>query len=412
MKGLREVKLDKEFSFELMNGNCIEKLRELPENSIDTCITDPPYHLTGKSNRKGFMGKEWDGGDISFRKETWEEVYRVLKPGGMCVVFGGERTFHRIAVAIEDAGFEIRNILAYMYGSGFPKSLNIGIAVDKLQGNERVVIDDVPDHVAARTQGNSEWEGYFSGLKPAYEPIIVGMKPLDGTFAENALKWGVAGYNLDRSRIPHNEPEKKTFRQKLDGDVFNADNCGFKCEGAGVSTPNQKGRYPATVIHDGSDEVISRLPTSKSSANVRRNTRGWGDGVVFHKSPNPVWGAGYEDEGSVARFFYCAKASKKERHIGLDGTGLENGHPTLKPLKLMSYLARITRTPRGGTVLDPFMGSGTTGMACAIEQRSFIGIELEPEYFELAKTRIEYAFENTEALKEYGYEDNNKNENG
>ena len=237
MKGLREVKLDKEFSFELMNGDCIEKLRELPENSVDTCITDPPYHLTGKSNRKGFMGKEWDGGDISFRKETWEEVYRVLKPGGMCVVFGGERTFHRIAVAIEDAGFEIRNILAYMYGSGFPKSLNIGIAVDKLQGNERVVIDDVPDRVAARTQGNSEWEGYFSGLKPAYEPIIVGMKPLDGTFAENALKWGVAGYNLDRSRIPHNEPEKKTFRQKLDGDVFNADNRGFKCEGLG--SPHQ-----------------------------------------------------------------------------------------------------------------------------------------------------------------------------
>lgn len=399
--------IDELETYLLENKDCLQALKKLPENSIATCITDPPYHLTSGSGKRGFMNKEWDGGGTSFQKETWQEVYRVLKPGAMCVVFGGERTFHRIAVAIEDAGFEIKNILAYVYGSGHPRGLNIGKAVDKILGNERDIVDgelnpeyyNSPDTVKPRTVGFTEWEGYYSALKPAYEPIIVAMKPLDGTYAENALKWGVAGYNVDRSRIAHNEEQKQTVRQPLNGAVFNAKTAGYKKAGVGYATPDPKGRFPATFIHDGSDDVLDLLPDSKSTFNIRKNNKAWGTQHTYGKSKTSVISGGYDDEGSVARFFYCAKASKKERMLGLDGTGIENTHPTLKPLELMRYLARITRTPNGGIVLDPFMGSGTTGIACAIEGRKFIGIELEKEYFEIAKARVRYAYDSEEFIK-------------
>ena len=357
---------------DLINGDCIEEMQRLIDEGVqvDSVVTDPPYHLTSIVKRygkpdsapakdrdglyqrqaRGFMGKEWDGGDIAFRKETWELAYELLKPGGHLLAFSASRNYHRMAVAIEDAGFEIRDQLMWLYGSGFPKSHNIGKAVDKMQGNEKpstykpndknaVYGKNYGGGVTDRTPADNEWNGWGTALKPAHEPIVMARKPIsEKSIADNVSKHGTGGINIDECRV----------------------------EGE---------RYPANVMHDGLKED---------------------------------W----------ARFFYCPKTSGSERNQGLDdfetkmmgmsngaqskgegydkgqGIGLnkvierKNTHPTVKPVELMKYLCRLV-TPKGGIVLDPFMGSGSTGMAAKDEGFDFIGIEREKEYFEICKSRIE-----------------------
>jgi site-specific DNA-methyltransferase (adenine-specific) len=404
----------------LLNGDCLEELKKLPDNSIDSMVTDPPYGLK-------FMGKKWDY-DVP-RVEVWAEALRVLKPGGHALVACGTRTQHRMAVNLEDAGFEIRDLIAWLYGSGFPKNLSVGKAVDKLQGNERDVVGekrtpdgkkwserrpkgDITGYQGNReqqkestqnleTKGNSEWEGWGTALKPAMELWTLCRKPLEQkTIAENVLKWGTGGICIDGCRVGYSSGTKKA----------NTNNCreslgryGNGLNGGVVEELN-KGRFPSNLIHDGSDEVVSGFPETKSG------------GSTYNKGTNNNWlGSNkikyvstVKDSGSASRFFYCAKASCAERNQGLGGfeekKGIrtnapreneevknllnKNHHPTVKPLKLMQYLIKLT-TPPKGTCLDPYMGSGTTGMACKSQGLDFIGIELDQEYFKIAKARIE-----------------------
>lgn len=404
----------------LIHGDCLEKLKELPDNSIDSIVTDPPYHLTsivkrfGKPNSapaqygtdgafsrasKGFMGKEWDGGDIAQRPDVWIECLRVLKPGGHMIAFSGSRTYHRMAVAIEDAGFDIRDQIMWIYGSGFPKSHNIGKAVDKLLGNEREVIGEVKDGFNnwaqftdrdwkpennVYTKGQSEWEGWGTALKPAHEPIVVARKPLsEKSVAENVLKWGTGGLNIDDSRIEYKDDKpigRDCLRDKTTMTGWGSGGLGDRTEDW---EPNNTGRWPANIILD-------------------------------------------EGEEPWRKFFYCPKTSKKDRDEGLDnfeeytsgknGRGLDrmcsvcgtkmvnqkdcvcenpnwidipkkNHHPTVKPISLMEYLIKLV-TPKGGTVCDPFMGSGSTGKAAIRGGFDFVGIEKEEEYIKIAEARI------------------------
>ena len=421
-------------------GDCLEVLATLPENSIDTCITDPPYEL-------GFMGKKWDSSGIAFQPETWQAVFRVLKPGAILLAFGGTRTYHRMVCAIEDAGFEIRDMVEWVYGSGFPKSYDIGKGIDKQAGAEREVVgeyispentsggkgrkfchggqplDGLPKITAPSTPEAQLWDGWGTALKPAHEPIVVAMKPVDGNFVNNALTWGVAGLWIDGGRV-------ETSDNLNGGGYSDGVGKGMWTENAGGGgfdrLPGEfvqpTGRFPANFIHDGSDEVKELFPQSNAGnkgytpANTEKSNAdtkiyGFANYPDMHKS-----GAHHGDSGSAARFFYCAKASRKERNAGLEGMPerewrgqmpkndpdfirsdgavrtknlpRQNFHPTVKPLALMRYLVRLTKTPTGGVVLDPFMGSGTTGIACELEGRDFIGIEREPEYVEIAENRI------------------------
>jgi len=409
-------------------GDCIEVMRGMDENSVDSIVTDPPYGL-------GFMGKKWDVGVPA--KKVFEECLRVLKPGGYLLAFGGTRTYHRLACAVEDAGFEIRDMIEWMYGSGFPKSMNVGKAVDKLQGNKREVVGEKKlwGHNAGSgaasfsknkyegqtgvsrtedlTKGNSEWEGYGTALKPSHEPIVMARKPIsEKTIAKNVLKWGTGGLNIDGCRIKHNEPEKLTNRTpRIDDNIFSDKSCGFKKESNHIASASQSGRWPANLIHDGSDEVLEVFPTAKSG-------KGNGNATVNVPHENGITPlrrgslVSRDDSGSAARFFYCAKTSKKDRNGGCDtippkkiddsrkegnpggdnprNRGVnpsQNNHPTVKPTELMRYLCRLV-TPPKGIVLDPFAGSGSTGKACILEGFNFILIEKEPEYCEIAKARI------------------------
>ena len=359
---------------DLRQGDCLELMKDIPDKSIDLVLTDPPYGLS-------FMGKKWDYDVPS--TEIWQEALRVLKPGGYLLAFAGTRTQHRMAVRIEDAGFEIRDMIAWIYGSGFPKSLNIGKAVDKIQGNEREVISEQQrkgrsagilgketDIVHIHDKGTSQWEGWGTALKPALEPITVARKPLDGTVANNVLKWGVGGINIDGCRVGTEIiPAQKSGKTSRAYQSEETTTAGGMCN-------ESIGRFPANLIHDGSDEVVNLMPNDN------------------------------------ARFFYCAKASKSERNRGCeeldekitkvtnmyemertDGTvrqlaKKQNNHPTVKPIALMEYLVKLV-SPENSIVLDPFMGSGTTGVACKNLNRNFIGMELDPDYFEIAKNRIE-----------------------
>ena len=608
---------------ELLLGNCLDRLKDLEDNSIDAIVTDPPYGLS-------FMGKKWDYDVPSV--DIWKECLRVLKPGGYLLSFAGTRTQHRMAVNIEDAGFEIRDMIAWVYGSGFPKSLNIGKAVDKLQGNEREVVGI--DKNAERfkeykeqdgcerttfndkiTKGTSQWEGWGTATKPAVEPVSVCTKPLpvslifcilgidltnkitnlcqkqnvnvsdvettlksiqallekagvntvhenartlswenienvaiaatsftlqeptlkeptgesrevsahksarqsgknnlqensiptgkveglrekmgtllsilatrnidsntillwksiledtlkkantfttemaleviitwktynyllsantpsftgpskevkpslspiimsrkplgEKTVAENCLKWGVGGINIDGCRVEHDEPVKTTTRDTKMwlGSMTNTDT---------MASANPTGRFPANLIHDGSDEVVGLFPqTGKGNGRSAYNYAGKEydnkDTSMFN-GDKPQAPSNFNDSGSASRFFYCAKASKRERNIGCEGLGEKqtwasqekresnsfdvfesdgrpktlnsNNHPTVKPLALMEYLVKLV-SREGQVVLDPFMGSGTTGMACKKLDREFVGIEMMPEYMEIAKARIE-----------------------
>ena len=405
---------------ELLLGNCLDRLKDFEDNSVDAIVTDPPYGLS-------FMGKKWDYDVPSV--DIWKECLRVLKPGGYLLSFAGTRTQHRMAVNIEDAGFEIRDMIAWVYGSGFPKSLNIGKAIDKMLGNERELISvggkcgvfahagdgreqDINNYQAVTTKGNSEWEGWGTALKPALEPITVARKPLgEKTVAENCLKWGVGGINIDGCRVG-TEGITTNGKGKQDG------NTPIVPQSPDFVGETHIGRFPANLIHDGSDEVVGLFPQTKSGSRKAQPQKegSWNAVGIKFKETFACEGS----EGSASRFFYCAKASKRERNIGCEGLekkvgvgnfmaeakwindprspngGYEaapskpqsNSHPTVKPIALMEYLVKLV-SREGQVVLDPFMGSGTTGMACKKLNREFIGMEMMPEYMEIAKARIE-----------------------
>jgi site-specific DNA-methyltransferase (adenine-specific) len=415
-------------SYEIHHGDNREVLKNLADNSIDSVVTDPPYELA-------FMGKSWDATGVAYSVELWQEVMRVLKPGGHLLAFSGSRTYHRMAVAIEDAGFEIRDQIMWIYGSGFPKSHDISKGIDKQAGAEREVVKTgfaygisvgqeaqgyrPADYVSkqlsneAITTEAKQWQGWGTALKPAHEPIVVARKPLIGTVAANVLTYGTGGLNIDGSRVgneivsTHHAP-KGTFAG------------GEPNRGSDTSTyQNHTGRWPANVIHDGSDEVVALFPDSKGGAFPAK--RGQAINTSFASGQETEGGfRAMGDSGSAARFFYCAKASKRDRNEGLDGlpsqrrAGLQgadndkdnldpvserwrtqpsaNHHPTVKPTDLMRYLCRLV-TPPGGIVLDPFMGSGSTGKAAMYEGFEFVGIELTDEYLPIAKARIEFAIE-------------------
>lgn len=345
-------------SAEVLQDDCRDVLDLFPDDYFDSCVTDPPYGLTsarpgGRSEAtrgavmKGFMGLAWDGDVPSV--DVWREVLRVLKPGAYALVFGGARTYHRVAVNIEDAGFEIRDQIQWLYGSGFPKSKNIG-------------------------------GGRGTALKPAHEPIVLARKPLVGSVAANSAEFGTGTLNIDACRT-------------------------------------EEGRWPANVIHDGSEEVISAFPDAPgqladaSTSSSSRKTQNVYGAMARGSKAGPARG----DTGSAARFFYCAKANRADREDGCESLPLREGgirsetsgqhitrrdggdpglvhnnHPTVKPTQLMRYLCRLV-TPTGGTVLDPFCGSGSTGRGALLEGFNFTGIEREADYVAIAKARIEAA---------------------
>ena len=401
------------------HGDCLEVMDKMEKCSVDSIVTDPPYHLTsivkrfGKEDAapakhgtdgvfvrssKGFMGKEWDGGDIAFQVETWRKCYELLKPGGHMIAFSGSRTYHRMAVAIEDAGFEIRDQCIWLYGSGFPKSHNIG-------------------------------NGWGTALKPAHEPMVLARKPLsEKSVADNVDKFGTGAINIDACRIEGEVKHPDTMPDFRDQGEQSKAAIGVDKLSFGQTSnakrkelsdsdllDNQRGRWPSNVMHDGSEQIQEIFPeTSSTEVSRQRTHKGiWSD----NKDEDGDYMPAYGDQGNASRYFYCAKTSKDERNSGLHGfdtkmmgmsggaqsvgegydkgqdIGLnkviarKNTHPTVKPVELMRYLVRLV-TPKGGVVLDPFMGSGSTGMGAREEDFSFIGIEKEEEYYEIAKARI------------------------
>ena len=377
----------------LYHGDCIAVMRELPDASVDAVVTDPPYEL-------GFMGKGWDASGIAYHPEVWTNALRVLKPGGHLLASGGTRTWHRLAVAIEDAGFEVRDSIAWMYGSGFPKSLDVSKAIDKAAGAERPremkfgaiapgannygggatggawVMAQTND---AQTPAAQQWQGWGTALKPAFEPVVVARKPLIGTVAQNVERYGTGALNIDACRIGTEvrtfggvEPERNTS-QSIGA---------FAGDRAEVTVT---GRWPANVILDESQaaELDKQSGVTKDSGigfkNAERSTydaAGRSGPLVTQEF------AGYGGEGGASRFFYTAKADSSERPR-VDGVA----HPTVKPLDLMRYLVRLV-TPPGGIVLEPFAGSGTTLEACIVEGFACIGIEREADYIPLIMARI------------------------
>jgi site-specific DNA-methyltransferase (adenine-specific) len=452
-------------NIQLLNGDCLDKLKELEENSIDSIVTDPPYGLS-------FMGKKWDYDVPS--TEIWEECMRVLKPGGHLLSFAGSRTYHRMAVRIEDAGFEIRDQIMWIYGSGFPKSHNVGNAIDKKNGagnrghaissgnkfhpttGEARANGEKLDKYEARTEEGKGWEGWGTALKPAHEPIVLARKPLVGTVANNVLEYGVGGLNIDGCRVIPNENDNyNTLEDKVvdglePGVYTNYDQRGDDSKATtktGYSeyriVKNDIGRFPANIILD---EEAGKILDEQSGITAgghwpHTKTSGFGE---FGGGSNEYFGVGPKDKekGGASRFFYCPKAQKKDRNEGMpenvetfiqrprreDGsviykethpeewsemmkskprkektslaaseeklqtqtTATKNNHPTVKPTELMKYLIRLV-TPKGGVVLDPFMGSGSTGKAAVLEGMNFVGIEREKEYFEIAEQRINHS---------------------
>ena len=504
--------------YELKLGDNAETLKQYPDNHFDSIVTDPPYGIE-------FMGKDWDKHTGAL--ETWNECFRVLKPGGHILAFSASRTYHHLATNIEAVGFEIRDQIMWLYGSGFPKSMNIGKAIDKKLGNERVAVGKRTRNVKPfddgngwnsnnttgnyiYTKGNSEYEGWGTALKPAHEPIVMARKPLsEKSIVDNVLKHNTGGINIDESRV---ETEDKTQRvnrgvewgvrndksgnePKVYGSTkgrypanvmhdgseevlegfpdtkntkgksrhepivmarkplsentvaenvlkhgtggINIDGCrigvsgndpnhrkidnkntlgttfGSKDEIKSVSTGKsqlgEQGRFPANIIHDGSEEVLEGFPNTKSGKDKNPTTKNvsgfFGQDMGYYSKD-----ANYGDSGSAARFFYCPKVSRTERHIGFEQTqattdstkSLSNNHPTVKPVALMKYLITLI-TPKGGKVLDPFNGSGSTGMACVELGYEYTGCELDPDYIEISKARIEawYAENKPEEVNEY-----------
>ena len=368
----------------------------MADNSVDSIVTDPPYGLS-------FMGKKWDY-DVP-EQAIWEECLRVLKPGGHLLAFAGTRTQHRMAVRIEDAGFEIRDMIAWVYGSGFPKSLDVSKALDKAAGAEREVVGFDAEKAKQQTRavgtasygdyaGNAgvitapatdaarQWQGWGTALKPALEPITMARKPLVGTVAANVMEHGTGAINVDGCRVPLEE-DCRLLKGGTYGGNRGSDKgtsmFGTNTKGLGYEVPSANGRWPANLIHDGSEEVLAAFPVTGPSSDRPRHNAEFKSVAKGRDLPHTAFGHN-DNGGSVARFFYCAKASKSDR-----GTG--NNHPTVKPTELMRYLVRLVTQP-GGTVLDPFTGSGSTGKAAVLEGFEFIGIEREAEYVAIAEARI------------------------
>ena len=434
----------------IINADCIEHMNTMPPESVDSIVTDPPYHLTSKNGQsKGFMGKEWDGGAIAFRTEVWEAALRVAKPGAYLLAFGGTRTFHRMAVAIEDAGWEIRDTVMYVYGTGFPKSHNVSKAIDKEAGAEREIVgqrvharkgvkiaeertaigagsfgeERIGNVTVPATDAAKQWDGWGTALKPAWEPILVCRKPLDGTVAQNVLAHGTGAINIDGCRVGSDQLGGGTMPDLRDVGAMSKEASGIDKLSFGQNPRPAKrkeqsvytGRWPANLIHDGSDEVVALFPVDKPHKMVRNRTLGArpfnNDGkATEYETTETIEDSG----GSAARFFYCAKANRADRDEGcemleetrrgamvgnvndgnfLTGSGNprqsmgRNHHPTVKPTALMRYLCKLV-TRLGGVVLDPFCGSGSTGKAAILEGFRFIGIEKEFEYCEIANARI------------------------
>lgn len=442
-------------TIKLLKGDNRELLKTLEDNSIDSVVTDPPYGLS-------FMNKKWDYNVPSV--ELWKEVLRVLKPGGHVLSFGGTRTYHRMVVNMEDAGFEIRDSISYMYGSGFPKSHNIGKAIDKIQGNEREVVGEYETSIPQitpwkdverfesknqQTKGNSDWEGWGTSLKPSMELICLARKPLsEKSIAENVLKHGTGGINIDDCRVESSEKLARPINEANNNVYGNYNSFGNEIE--------PEGRFPANTIlecicdevipgekgeiiehngsggiwNEGTKEPVGRTYNDKGdihtnpecpcyildkqSGNVsqghwaKTKTTGFGE---FGNGSSTYEGVGKKDKikGGASRYFYTAKVSKKERNMGLDETpdkilnrvnsgGLEhdkkwaptitkNNHPTVKPINLMTYLCRLI-TPPNGVVLDMYMGSGSTGISALLEGFKFVGMEMDDDYFNIAEARI------------------------
>ena len=392
-----------------MLGDCLEQMKTMPDSSVNSIVTDPPYGLS-------FMGKKWDYDVPSV--EIWREALRVLKPGGHLLSFGGTRTYHRMVVAIEDAGFEIRDQIQWIYGSGFPKSLDVSKAMDKAAGAEREVVGVKPGHekFVGKTNSNhqqwdrpalndpewqrkyheqtapstdlaKQWSGWGTALKPANEPIVLARKPLIGTVAANVAEHGTGALNIDASRIGLSANEPYDLTTKVRPNVASEDNGLFSNGVVRQSNwqPASQGRWPANVLFDeeAAEALDAQAPLvggswAKSKGSKRRSGTSFDSGMANLELRNKY----VQPPGGASRFFYVAKASKRER-------GEDNHHPTVKPIALMEYLIRLI-TPPGGTVLDPFMGSGTTGCACARLGFQFIGIEREAEYAEIAKKRIKH----------------------
>jgi site-specific DNA-methyltransferase (adenine-specific) len=383
----------------LLKGNCLETLKTLPDNSVDSIVTDPPYEL-------GFMGKSWDNSGIAYNQDLWAECLRVLKPGGHLLAFSGSRTYHRMVCAIEDSGFEIRDQIMWLYGSGFPKSLDVSKAIDKRGGAKREVVGTNPNVIrdskvaggsdfggftkadpsitAPATPAAQQWEGWGTALKPAHEPIVVARKPLIGTVANNVLTYGTGALNIDGTRVDSREVSQSRGARETSNTYSS-----ISVSSLENAYPKELGRWPANVIHDGSEEVLAGFPNE------------------------------------AERFFYCAKASKSERNAGLGdlderqttgGGGLtaevrddgsletasaggkygsikakqQNSHPTVKPLALMRYLIKLV-TPPNGIVLDPFLGSGTTAVSAILEGFEWIGCEMTEDYFPIIEARVAWA---------------------
>lgn len=422
----------------LFLGDCLAVMKGLPENSVDSIVTDPPYALVGNSRngssqpgdlntpygrsgpskKRGFMGKEWDGELPGI--EIWREALRVAKPGAHLLAFGGSRTFHRLAVNIEDAGWEIRDTIMWVYGSGFPKSKNVALAIDKEAGlpnkGHRIATasrhhpdgtfepngESIPAY-EGKTEESRPWSGWGTAMKPCFEPVIVARKPLDGTVAQNVLKHGTGGMNIDDCRVG---TEKVTINTWDDGAKPFGGGAGHE-----YSSKQVEGRWPGNLIHDGSKEVLKLFPVVKSGKMGpwnERNTEESPHGIYGKFNKEHPLAETYGDSGSAARFFYCAKADSVERHEGVGHPGNQfkhgvtlqkvsetetkgNNHPTVKPVDLMKYLCRLV-TPPGGIVLDPFMGSGSTGKAAAEEGFRFLGIERGEEEFQIAVGRVRFAY--------------------
>lgn len=379
---------------------------------VQSIVTDPPYHLTSIVKRfggegaapakskqtgafarssRGFMGKQWDGGDIAFDPATWRLCFDLLPPGGRLLAFSGTRTYHRMACAIEDAGFIVMDMKAWLYGSGFPKSHDFGAAFDKaLLGIDRD--EDPKDWEASRSHFATYWEGWGSAVKPAMEPICVAMKPLDGTIAGNVAAHGVGGLNIDGCRVHADDAQggAYTVRRLKPGSTLEATGGNWRPQEddfAAYHGNAKPGRFPANVVHDGSDEVLAAFPAAPGQL-ARTSTSTSASASASARKDQNVYGAmargsgGREprgDEGSAARFFYSAKADAADR--------LGSKHPTVKPVDMMRWMVRLV-TPPGGTVLDPFAGSGTTGMACMAEGFDCILVEREAEYAADIRRRI------------------------
>lgn len=426
---------------EIYRDSCIPVLRRLPSNSVHAIITDSPYGLGTqppivdvleawmagkpyKAKGRGFMGNEWDA--FVPGPEVWRECYRVLKPGGYLLSFFGTRTMDIGTLAIRIAGFEIRETIAWVYGQGMPKGGDLGKAFDKRAGvNRKVVgyrrmhstyyatsgdgtsqeqfrVQDVPITSGPVTDAAKRWDGWAHMLRPSFEPIVMARKPFDGTLLDNVERHCVGALNVDACRLP-DDPElaKNWNRDQSQSAKDGGPSMGGRFDTIRLDSYAPAGRWPSNLCYEaGCEEFIALLPETKDGVAVRRNSGGKNFGSDAEKPPMDDMGYGGggstsrffkacepDGPGSAARFYYCAKTNKSDKNSGSRFAEVDSDHPTVKPVDLMRWLVRMV-TPPDGVVLDPFMGSGSTGVACKAEGFHFIGIERERDYFEIASKRL------------------------